>query len=90
MLRTTVRRASSALGLTSLCARAFAVVALRAQDGPWNYNFQGVKHSTTMNYSLRLDVPLEFYHELHRPSHFLNFSNIEDAHVEADREDLFE
>jgi len=64
--------------------------ALRAQDGPWNYNFQGVKHSTTMNYSLKLDVPLEFYHELHRPSHFLNFSNIEDAHVEADREDLFE
>ena len=60
------------------------------QEGSWNYNFQGVKHSTTMHYSLRLDTPLEFYHELHRPSHFLNFSNIEDAHVEADREDVFQ
>ena len=43
-----------------------------------------------MHYSLRLDTPLEFYHELHRPSHFLNFSNIEDSHVEADREDVFQ
>ena len=63
---------------------------LTVQEGSWNYNFQGVKHSPTMHYSLRLDSPLEFYHEVHRPSHFLNFSNIEDSHVEADREDVCE
>jgi pre-mRNA-processing factor 8 len=32
----------------------------------------------------------EYYHELHRPSHFLQFSKIEEhASVGADREDLF-
>ena len=69
--------------------------------GSWNYNFQGVKHSPGMKYSLKLANPREFYHECHRPTHFLEFSSAdaggasdaapaggEDA-VEADRENLF-
>ncbi|TPX48363.1 hypothetical protein SeMB42_g03031 [Synchytrium endobioticum] len=46
-------------------------------DGIWNYNFMGAKHSANMKYLLTLDTPKEFYHESHRPSHFLNFSALE-------------
>lgn len=57
---------------------------------PWNYNFMGVKHSAGMKYSLKLAAPKEFYHEDHRPTHFLEFSHLEDQDgVDADREDLF-
>lgn len=33
-----------------------------------------------------------FYHELHRPSHFLNFTSMEDVEqaAEADHEDFFQ
>lgn len=52
--------------------------------------FVGVRHSDSMSYDLRLANPKEFYHEVHRPSHFLNFGTIEEADiVSADREDLF-
>ncbi|RGB36639.1 pre-mRNA-processing-splicing factor 8-like protein [Rhizophagus diaphanus] len=54
----------------------------------WNYSFMGPSHSANMKYTLKLDVPKEFYHELHRPQHFLNFSSMEED-IEADREDAF-
>lgn len=59
--------------------------------GSWNYNFMGVRHSASMKYGLRLAPPKEFYHEVHRPTHFLEFSTIEEQEAigEADREDLF-
>ena len=73
--------------------------------GSWNYNFQGVKHSPGMKYALKLANPKEFYHEAHRPTHFLEFSGMEagggeggdakaggeggDAAEGVDREDLF-
>eukprot|EP00981_Chlorochromonas_danica_P006074 scaffold1268_cov174-Ochromonas_danica.AAC.8 len=61
-------------------------------DNIWNYNFMGVKHSIGMEYGVALGVPLEFYHELHRPNHFLTFVNAEEsdnkeANAEADVED---
>jgi len=56
--------------------------------GSWNYNFMGVKHQTTMKYGIKLDNPKEFYHEMHRPVHFLQFASIEDLAVEGhDRDD---
>ncbi|CAG8523670.1 4130_t:CDS:2 [Ambispora gerdemannii] len=58
------------------------------ENDVWNYSFMGPSHSPTMTYKLKLDVPKEFYHELHRPQHFLNFSAMEEE-VEADREDVF-
>lgn len=58
-------------------------------QGPWNFNFMGVRHSANMRYELQLSNPKEFYHEVHRPSHFLNFASIEDVEQAADREDLF-
>ena len=57
--------------------------------GSWNYNFQGVKHSPSMKYGLKLANPKEYYSEVHRPTHFLEFSTLEDVDNEADREDLF-
>jgi pre-mRNA-processing factor 8 len=60
-------------------------------DEMWNYNFMGVKHSIGMEYSLRLGVPREFYHEKHRPSHFVTFTTGEEVEnaAEADIDDLF-
>eukprot|EP00041_Stephanoeca_diplocostata_P037416 m.1416831 g.1416831 ORF g.1416831 m.1416831 type:complete len:2325 (-) comp25031_c0_seq1:164-7138(-) len=59
-------------------------------EGSWNYNFMGIKHSASMQYELQLAKPKEFYHECHRPSHFLNFAAMEDYDEDgADREDLF-
>lgn len=53
-------------------------------------NFTGVRHSPSMRYELMLSNPKEFYHEVHRPSHFLNFSTLEDSElVSTDREDAF-
>ncbi|CAH8282452.1 unnamed protein product [Eruca vesicaria subsp. sativa] len=60
------------------------------ENGSWNYNFMGVKHTVGMKYSVKLGSPKEFYHEEHRPTHFLEFSNMEEADIaEGDREDTF-
>jgi pre-mRNA-processing factor 8 len=50
----------------------------------------GVRHDPNMKYELQLCNPKEFYHEVHRPAHFLNFSSLEDGDgVGADREDMY-
>jgi len=58
----------------------------------WNYNFQGVKHNASMEYSLRLDTPERFYAECHRPQHFLSFLQMEEGEDadDADLEDFLE
>jgi pre-mRNA-processing factor 8 len=44
-----------------------------------------------MKYELMLANPKEFYHEVHRPSHFQNFASIEEGDVAgADRDDAFQ
>ncbi|KAL8117354.1 pre-mRNA-processing-splicing factor 8A [Apium graveolens] len=60
-------------------------------NGPWNYNFMGVKHTKIMKYGIKLGTPREYYHEDHRPTHFLEFSNMEEGEITAvgDREDTF-
>ncbi|KAG0275828.1 Pre-mRNA-processing-splicing factor 8 [Linnemannia exigua] len=59
-------------------------------SGVWNYSFMGAQHTADMKYRLVLDTPKEFYHELHRPTHFLNFARMEDSVVDVEREDAFE
>jgi pre-mRNA-processing factor 8 len=54
----------------------------------WNYNFMGVKHNTNMTYHLTLDNPKGYYHEIHRPAHFLNFTAAELGDEGADRDDV--
>ncbi|EPS70675.1 hypothetical protein M569_04085, partial [Genlisea aurea] len=60
-------------------------------NGPWNYNFMGPKHNAGMKYGMKLGTPHEFYHEDHRSTHFLEFSNMEEGErtAEGDREDTF-
>ena len=60
-------------------------------DDIWNYNFMGVKHSIGMEYSLKLGLPLEFYNEKQRPSHYLTFTNLDEVEnaAEADVDDMF-
>ncbi|GAB2224832.1 hypothetical protein Droror1_Dr00005609 [Drosera rotundifolia] len=59
-------------------------------NGPWNYNFMGVKHTASMKYGVKLGTPREYYHEDHRPTHFLEFSTLEEGDAaEGDREDTF-
>ncbi|AQK80578.1 Pre-mRNA-processing-splicing factor 8A [Zea mays] len=59
-------------------------------NAPWNFNFMGVKHDPQMKYNMKLGMPRDFYHEDHRPTHFLEFSNIEEGEAaEGDREDTF-
>lgn len=55
----------------------------------WNYNFMGVKHSPSMRYGLKLANPREFYADVHRPSHFLEFATLEDADPGVDVENHF-
>ena len=57
-------------------------------DDIWNFNFQGVKHSATMDYHVKLGIPREFYHEHHRPAHFLTFSSMEETAQGSDQADV--
>ncbi|KAK8914653.1 hypothetical protein KSP39_PZI024034 [Platanthera zijinensis] len=59
-------------------------------NGPWNYNFMGVKHTASMKYGVKLGAPRDYYHEDHRPTHFLEFSNLEEGDIaEVERDDTF-
>lgn len=50
----------------------------------------GIRHSPSMRYDLQLANPKEFYHEVHRPSHFLNFSAMDVGDtIVGEREDVY-
>ncbi|RKP02105.1 hypothetical protein CXG81DRAFT_11192 [Caulochytrium protostelioides] len=48
-------------------------------DGCWNYNFMGTRFRGDVACAVEPDVPKDFYHEVHRPNHFLQFSRAEQA-----------
>ncbi|KAL4539197.1 hypothetical protein Ndes2526B_g02544 [Nannochloris sp. 'desiccata'] len=58
--------------------------------GSWNYNFQGTKFNAATRFGLKLANPREFYAEVHRPTHFLEFSTLEEAEPEVDAENHLE
>ncbi|CEP25031.1 PRP8 [Cyberlindnera jadinii] len=56
----------------------------------WNYTFMGMRFNKELDYDLKIDVPLDFYNELHRPNHFISFNELESGDsLEADQEDVF-
>ena len=60
------------------------------QGGVWNYSFMGASFSSMERKSVvgvKVDVPLGFYADVHRPLHFQNFAELEDIWV--DRVDNF-
>jgi len=71
----------------------FSGFFMTPEAGSWNYNFFGVKFSSSMKVAYRLANPRAFYDDVHRPTHFLEFANAEAApeatEQAADREDQF-
>ncbi|KAI9750840.1 MAG: Pre-mRNA-processing-splicing factor 8 [Chaenotheca gracillima] len=58
-------------------------------SGLWNYSFMGSAFGNVEKkpVNVKLDTPLPFYNEHHRPLHFQNFAELEDIWV--DRSDEF-
>ncbi|KAK8792464.1 hypothetical protein WA588_004960, partial [Blastocystis sp. NMH] len=46
-------------------------------ENSWNYNFRGTQFRVTESYDVTPDVPKEYYDPVHRPEHFLSFSNVD-------------
>uniref|UniRef100_A0A060T7Z1 ARAD1D03102p n=1 Tax=Blastobotrys adeninivorans TaxID=409370 RepID=A0A060T7Z1_BLAAD len=59
------------------------------EDNVWNYAFMGAAWTANARYDVKLDVPIPFYHELHRPVHFTSFNELEEEDVGVDRSDVF-
>ncbi|KAL8765016.1 MAG: hypothetical protein Q9209_007766 [Squamulea sp. 1 TL-2023] len=59
------------------------------ESGLWNYSFMGASFSTVEKRPLgvKMDVPVGFYADVHRPVHFISFAELEDVGV--DRQDNF-
>ncbi|EED16592.1 pre-mRNA splicing factor (Prp8), putative [Talaromyces stipitatus ATCC 10500] len=59
------------------------------EDNVWNYSFMGSSFSSVEKRSVyvKIDTPLRFYDDQHRPLHFQNFAELEDIWV--DRTDNF-
>jgi len=57
-------------------------------NGSWNMNFMGPKWSDKMQYGIKLGNPLPFYHEVHRPTHFLKFADMDQEEDELEEIDL--
>lgn len=58
-------------------------------DSIWNYAFIGPVWDANGLFDLKFDIPLPFYHELHRPLHFSTFAEIEGNELEANQENNF-
>ncbi|OAA61907.1 pre-mRNA processing splicing factor 8 [Niveomyces insectorum RCEF 264] len=59
------------------------------ESGKWNYSFMGSDFASLAKkaVNVKLDTPLPFYSDQHRPLHFQNFAELEDIWV--DRSDNF-
>lgn len=55
----------------------------------WNYGFIGAGWNPHTKFDMKLDTPLSFYHELHRPIHFTSFNQMEDEDLEVESQDVF-
>ncbi|KAL8966048.1 MAG: hypothetical protein Q9197_006206 [Variospora fuerteventurae] len=57
--------------------------------GVWNYSFMGSSFSNVERkpWGVKMDVPVGFYADVHRPVHFMSFAELEDVGV--DRQDNF-
>lgn len=77
--------------VTMILSDKFLGYFMVPEGGVWNYNFMGVNFNEHIKYNLVIDQPNDYYHESHRPSHFLDFAmqDEEDTTAEQDREDLF-
>ncbi|EWZ83011.1 pre-mRNA-splicing factor spp42 [Fusarium oxysporum f. sp. lycopersici MN25] len=72
-----------------LLSTRFRGFFLVPDDGKWNYSFMGNAFNGMEKrpVHVKLDTPLPFYSDQHRPVHFVNFAELEDIWV--DRSDNF-
>lgn len=59
-------------------------------NGIWNYNFIGLKIEHNALYNYILSAPKDFYNEVHRPSHFINFNKMDEDAEEAVNDDMLD
>lgn len=59
------------------------------EEDIWNYSFLGSIWNSNNPYELKVDLPLTFYNEIHRPNHFTTFNEIENPVLEANMESVF-
>lgn len=57
--------------------------------GLWNNAFLGASWNPNARYDIKIDTPIPFYHELHRPIHFTSFNELEEDDFGVDREDVY-
>lgn len=76
--------------VTMILSDKFLGFFMVPEGGVWNYNFMGINFNENIKYGLVIDHPNDYYHESHRPSHFLDFALQDNDDTEVpDREDLF-
>jgi pre-mRNA-processing factor 8 len=73
-----------------LLTNRFKGFYLIPESGGWNYNFRGVEYGSKMKYTLKSDNPKDFYNEIHRPLHFIDFALIENEKQVDTGENYFE
>ncbi len=54
----------------------------------WNYNFVGLGVVSNIKYAVIPGNPKDFYHESHRPAHFLRFIKSEEENENEERVDI--
>lgn len=59
------------------------------ETGLWNNAFLGASWNPNSKYYLKIDTPIPFYHELHRPIHFTSFNELEEDDFGVDRSDVY-
>ena len=55
----------------------------------WNYNFMGISQVLNMKYGLILQIPKDFYNEIHRSSHFIKFNKQDEEKDIIDMDDAY-
>ncbi|ELP90364.1 pre-mRNA-processing-splicing factor, putative [Entamoeba invadens IP1] len=52
--------------------------------GSWNYSLATTKFSLGLQYGLKIGIPLEFYNEEHRSTHFLSWAEVDESTLERE------
>ena len=60
------------------------------EDNRWNYSFMGSGFNDKKAVYVKIDTPLRFYDDQHRPLHFQNFAELEDVWVDLPSANVFD
>jgi pre-mRNA-processing factor 8 len=60
------------------------------EDNRWNYSFMGSAFNDKKPVYVKIDTPMRFYDDQHRPLHFQNFAELEDVWVDLPTANVFD